>query len=171
MTNETRHGNMLESVESGVILHQVNAQGVMGGGIALLIRRRWPVVWDDYRFAVPAHLSEEESRARLGTVIWSEVGFDFDVGPLLVASIVGQQFYGAQEPLNARRYTSYDAIDIALTKLANDIRGVPGAVVHYPLLGCGLGGGNWSTVKSIINHRLSGIEHHLWLLPGVVEPS
>ena len=41
-------GNLLDEVTTGCIIHQVNAQGVMGSGIAWAIRERYPQVWTDY---------------------------------------------------------------------------------------------------------------------------
>ena len=33
----------------GLIIHGVNCQGVMGSGVALAIRNKWPVVYDEYK--------------------------------------------------------------------------------------------------------------------------
>lgn len=151
-------GNMLEEVTSGCIIQQANAQGVMGSGIAWAIREKWPVVWTDYSSIVKQNPTFEESAALLGNVVISDVSDD-----LVVASIVGQQFYGKPVPQDPRRYTSYDAVDIALNKLAEHYRDSP-VVFHYPLLGSDRGGAHWPIVQEIIMHRLEGFEHHLWRL-------
>lgn len=160
----TKIGNMLEEIKRGVIIQQVNAQGVMGSGIALAIRQKWPVVWDEYHEVFTPNPSEAESRRRLGMVLHVEVGPD-----LWVTNIVGQQFYGRHEPRGAPRYTSYDAVDEALIKVAQFYQGT-GLSLNYPLLGSDRGGAHWPVIKALINHRLAGFEHSLWLLPGTVEP-
>ena len=60
-------GNLLDATEN-VICHQVNCQGVMGGGLALQLRKKWPNVYEDYRIEYLCH------RARLAHVSHSEVG-------------------------------------------------------------------------------------------------
>jgi O-acetyl-ADP-ribose deacetylase (regulator of RNase III) len=158
-------GNILEEVTKGVILQQVNAQGVMGSGIAKAIRDKWPVVWDEYHEWCPPEPTAAESLARLGKTLLVEVE-----DGLFVANIVGQQFYGRHEPRHAPRYTSYDAIDRSLTELAGVLRGLP-VSLNFPLLGSDRGGGHWPIVKEIIRHRLAGFDQTLWLLPGVQEPT
>ena len=41
----------LLKIDNGIICHQVNAMGKMGAGIALSIRKKWPVVYNDYMIA------------------------------------------------------------------------------------------------------------------------
>jgi O-acetyl-ADP-ribose deacetylase (regulator of RNase III) len=164
--NHIYTGNMLNKVTKGVILQQVNAQGAMGSGIALSIREKWPVVWDEYSKEIKPYPAYADSLRRLGRLIMVQVGPELWVG-----NIVGQQFYGSQD---GARYTSYDAVDMALTELNEWLRGrpvEPPYEIHYPLLGSDRGGAHWPTVKSILNHRLKAYKHHLWLLPGVTEPT
>lgn len=158
-------GNILDEVKTGVIIQQVNAQGVMGSGIAKAIRDKWPVVWDEYSEIYGPNPKAEESFARLGKVNITQVE-----PTVLVANVVGQQFYGRHEPRHAPRYTSYDALDRAFTELAGLLRGVP-VSLNFPLLGSDRGGGHWPVVKAIIEHRLAGFDLNLWLLPGVAEPT
>lgn len=166
---EVRYGDLLYGVSEGLIIHQVNAQGVMHRGFAGALRIRHPKVWEDYISEIKPHPTKEESKARLGKVIWSEAS-----PRISIASIVGQQFYGSPDELNAPRYTSYDAVDEALRLIGDVIRGLsgePGPEVHYPLLGSHRGGGHWPVIRSILDHRLHGIKQTLWLLPGTTEPA
>ena len=41
-----KHGDIL-SVANGIIVHQVNAQGVMGSGLAKQIREKYPMAFDE----------------------------------------------------------------------------------------------------------------------------
>lgn len=165
-----RRGNILD-VTHGVILQQVNAQGVMASGVAKAIRQRYPVVWDDYRLVVGTYpVDDEKSSEVMGKAIWSQVA-DSEDGPLHIVSIVGQRFYRGFGQPEMDRYTSYDALDIALTTIGDAIRhAAPDATVHYPLIGSDRGGGHWPIVRSILEHRLAGIKHQLWLLPDALEP-
>lgn len=158
-------GNILDLTE-GVIIQQVNAQGVMGSGIAKAIRDKWPVVWDEYTARIgPAYTQKNSGADLLGTVIITQVE-----PRVIIASMVGQQFFRKKNDPEGRRYTSYDALDVAFTELAGLLRGLD-VQLHYPLLGSDRGGAHWPIVKSIIDHRLRGFNHQLWLLPGMVEPA
>jgi len=168
MRAKTYTGDIL-SVESGVILQQVNAQCVMGSGVAKAIKAKYPSVFEEY----VADLAPLPARQRLGRLVMVQVNSDLHVG-----NLVGQEFYGRQVVaytaggLGTTKYTSYDALDSALLKFRRWALGPIGIneAVHYPLLGAGLGGGHWPVIREILNCRLDGLEHHLWLMPGVVEP-
>lgn len=41
--------NLLESPECNIIAHQVNCKGVMGSGLALQIKNKYPKVFEEYR--------------------------------------------------------------------------------------------------------------------------
>jgi O-acetyl-ADP-ribose deacetylase (regulator of RNase III) len=151
-------GNIVQEVQSGIILQQCNAQGVQNSGVAKEIRAKYPIVWDDYSKTIEPNPIFQESRARLGRIVVSEVS-----DSLLVVCIISQQFYGK----DGKRYTSYDALDTALETLERTIKvygsGRDDTSVHHPLIGCGLGGGHWNVVKEIIEHRL-GSGTTLWTL-------
>jgi O-acetyl-ADP-ribose deacetylase (regulator of RNase III) len=156
-------GNILDVTE-GVIIQQVNAQGVMGSGVAKAIRDKWPVVYSEYAAVIKMN-QYHRGHDFMGRVIATQVE-----PMLLVVSVVGQLFYGKQEGPEVVRYTSYDALDKAFTELNKLLQELP-VSLHFPLLGSDLGGGHWPIVKSIIKHRLSAFDLNLWLLPGVVEPT
>lgn len=152
--NHVKHGDLLREVTAGIIVHQVNAQGAMGAGIAKSIRSKWPQVYEEYVKVIgPVYSQSGEGRHFLGKVIYVEV----EPG-LFVANLVGQQFFGR----TGERFTSYDALDAGFRDIHNFalLRNLP---VHYPLIGCGLGGGEWSIVSAIINARLDKIDHTLWM--------
>ena len=154
---ECNIGDLLEGVTRGIIVQQVNAQGVMGSGFAKAIRDRWPVVFDKYIAHVgPAYTQKDSGLHLLGQVISVEVGDD-----LIVANIVGQQFFGRKD---GHRYTSYDALDSGF-KCVYALAEATGLPVHYPMIGAGLGGGNWSIISAIINANLDTIHHTLWVHP------
>jgi O-acetyl-ADP-ribose deacetylase (regulator of RNase III) len=138
-------GNILD-VTSGVIVQQVNAQGVMGSGLARAIRDRYPVVFEKYSQEFLPRQADQ-GRQYLGRIQL------IDVSPTLkIANVVGQQFYGR----DGHRYTSYDALATALSnlKVRLDSLSIGDSRVHHSFLGCGLGGGDWRIVSAIIESTL-----------------
>jgi len=150
-------GNVIQSVKSGIILHQVNCQGVMGSGIAKEIRETYPVVWEKYKQMCQFSHRIEDGQALLGMAQLIRVS-----DTLVIGNLFGQQYYG-RDP--NQRYTSYDALDVALDIVVEMLpdQGFTPADVHHPLIGCGLGGGDWSVVSAIIGARL-GHNTTLWTL-------
>jgi hypothetical protein len=150
-------GHLLDEVKTGVILQQVNAQGKMASGFAKAIRDKWPSVWEHYsRLVTPG--DDAHTFQHLGKVILVEVE-----DGLYIANLVGQQFYGRD--VN-ERYTSYDALDDALHRLRTwiDNSTISTEEIHHPLIGCGLGNGQWSVVEALIRHNL-GDRTTLWTQP------
>ena len=145
----THQGSILEAT-SGIIIQQVNAQGVMGSGVAKVLRDAYPQIWDDYKAYFD--IDEDERIHLMGTVIWSHVTPD-----LLVANIVGQLNYGS----TGMRYTSYDALDEGLAVVAYYVAN-QNIEVSHPMIGAGLGGGSWSIISAIIEHHL-GPNTHLYI--------
>lgn len=141
-----KRGNIL-SVTEGIIVHQCNMRGVMGAGLAKQIKAKWPKVFVEYREAL------SETR-QLGHVIYTDINRQ-----LQVASLLGQQHY---EPRGIK-HTSYDALDRGFRTIA-EWAFQSRREVHYPMIGAGLGGGHWLVIQEIINHRLAGINHTLWVL-------
>ena len=159
-------GNLLEHVTTGIIVQQVNAQGVMGSGIAKSIREKWPVVFDEYSEHLdlldqiyPTH---SKGDLFLGKMIPVQVGPD-----LWVCNIIGQQFYGKSSLV---RFTSYDALDNGFRRLAKFAPlfwdNESACEIHFPTIGCGLGGGDWGIVSAIVNKHLPDHSKTLWRLPA-----
>lgn len=127
---EYRKGNLLD-VKSGIIIHGCNAQGVMGSGVALAIKQKYPQVYKDYK----------QERLYLGQSIRTWVDDE-----LLVISAITQHNYGR----DGKRYVNYVAIanvfsEAIVTAYAYDY------VLHFPKIGAGLGGGDWSIIEQLIN--------------------
>lgn len=114
-----------------ILVHGCNAQHVMGGGIALQVRRKFPQAYYDY-MATP--------KLVLGDVIFTDVG----ESEMVVANAITQEFFGND---HNKRYASTDAIYKSLLR----VRRVYGRhQVIMPEIGCGLGGLSMDEVKPII---------------------
>jgi O-acetyl-ADP-ribose deacetylase (regulator of RNase III) len=142
-------GNLLD-VDKGIIVHGCNARGVMGSGIALQIKQRYPLAYKEY---LNAHTI---SGSVLGTVSY------VFLGKLVVVNAVTQESYGREN----YRYVSYDAVAKCFEMINNLALKLYTPVVNFPLIGAGLGGGDWNIIESIIDSTLDDrIEKNLWIMP------
>lgn len=127
-------GDLLSTTE-GIIVHGCNAQGVMGSGVALAVRQKYPKVYEKYNEEVQLGF------LGLGDVQLVEVKEN-----LLIANAVTQEFYGREKKL----YVSYEAIRECFTTVFEVARGTKVPCVSIPKIGAGLGGGDWEAILSII---------------------
>lgn len=132
-----RVGDLLSSGEE-IIAHGVNTEGVMGAGIALAIRNRWPSVFDDYRRA------HAEGKLRLGLSMMSMT--EGENSPLGVINMVTQKL-GEEPMLGNGMPVSYDAINCCFRTIE---RNPTMLRVAIPKIGAGLGGGDWNVIHHII---------------------
>ena len=77
MVETLERSNLLE-VRSGILCHQVNCIGLMGAGLALQIRNKWPNVFSKYREHCEQFMTHPEML--LGHVL------NVAVGPTLVVA-------------------------------------------------------------------------------------
>ena len=124
----------LLSVGAGAIVHQCNCRGVMGRGLALAIRNRWPIVYQHYRSAYDRGL------LRLGTIQPVQVS-----PSLWVINLMGQDGWGTD-----RTRTDLDALRTAWPKVSI-WAAERGLTVYAPwMIGCGLAGGDWAVVQPLV---------------------
>lgn len=124
-----------------VKVHQVNCQGVMGSGVAKSIRAEYPKVYKAYK-----RLCETKDTSELlGNAQFVDVGFN-----TVVVNLFGQLNYGRNG-----LYTDYKALKRALKEIKYVLTYVSDYIFYdemaFPyMIGCGLGGGNWNIVQSLI---------------------
>lgn len=145
-----KEGDLLKEVHGGIIVHGCNAQGVMGGGFALQVKNLYPKAYDRYTKMLHRH-KENGCTSCLGSVSVVKVTPD-----LIIANAITQDFYGTD-----RRHVDYEAIAHSFELIA---RAYPDTPIHYPMIGAGLAGGNWTIISTIINETLMGLDHTLWVL-------
>ena len=132
----------LFSTEIEHILHGCNAQGVMGSGVAKIIKEQF---FDAYKFYAEQY---DEHGLKLG-----DVQFVPASGKVIVNAIT-QEFYGR----DGKRYVSYDAV-AAVMKTVNQVLKLSGHTrLAMPKIGAGLGGGDWDVIARIIEQELIDIE-------------
>jgi len=123
----------LLEVKEGIICHQCNSKGVMGKGLALSIKVRFPENYKVYKEACKIGV-------RLGDVIFYKV-----TDQLYIANLIGQARYGY-----GTRLTDYDALWSALGKVKRFSQET-NLTPYFPFgMGAGLGGGNWEVISEMI---------------------
>lgn len=138
------------SPRSGVIIHGCNLQGVMGSGVAKHIRTKYPDVYKDYldAFNFP-------QRPQLGDILITQVDkFKY------IISAMTQEFYGRDGIL----YVQYDALREAFRRTNTFLNSLDARLsLHFPKIGCGLAGGDWKIVSTIIEEEVPLHEKYLHL--------
>lgn len=136
-------GSILHIESNAVIGHQVNLQGVMGGGLALSIRQMYPNVYKVYKEQCDA------GNFKLGMI--QPVAIP-DKENLYIVNMAGQDKYG-----RGGVFTNSEALRECLRKL-NIWATEKKLPIFLPyLLGCGLGGGNWSEIVKIIEEEIPDV--------------
>jgi O-acetyl-ADP-ribose deacetylase (regulator of RNase III) len=118
-----------------IICHICNDIGAWGAGFVLALSARWEEPEDAYR-------NMPENERMLGKVMLVPVENDIVVANMIAQHGVGYSPDG-QPPI---RYAAVRAALAAVNKLAFQI----GATLHMPRIGCGLAGGQWKDIESII---------------------
>jgi O-acetyl-ADP-ribose deacetylase (regulator of RNase III) len=147
MQIEYKYGNILDT-DARYICHCVNAQGKMRSGVAKAIREQYPKAYEVYM------QTYETEGLRLGQVIGA------DCGNHVILNLVGQNRYG----YDGRLYVDYIAIRKGIYTINENIK----EPVAFPLIGCGLAGGDWKIVSSIIEEESTNFQPIVYLLNDAI---
>lgn len=130
-------GNIFNFIEEGcILLHQVNCQGVMGGGIAKTIKELFPNVYSAYKEYCTYY-----NKKCLGDMF--PVHIRFKSKNFTIGNCFGQEYYGRD-----KRYTDYEKLRKSFEQVASDCDYSKILIPKY--IGCGLAGGDWNIVSEII---------------------
>lgn len=130
-------GNIFSSSAKAIVI-TVNCEGVMGAGIALDAKNRWPEIYDVYSKRC------ERNDFHVGEIMWA------DSVSKKVALFPSKKLWRAPSKL------SY--ISDGLDTLRSDIDQMSITSIALPHLGCSNGGLTWSEVKPLIVEKLSTID-------------
>lgn len=146
-------GNLFDS-QASIICHQTNCQGVMGSGVALEVKQRYPNVFNAYK------KDYEDGKLKLGYVCF--VSEDKNKSQV-IANMCGQNTYGYGGEL----YTHYDKLQKCLDNVLHfaltqyDIK----PTIAFPyLMSCHRGGGNWNIVQKMIEDTFKDFDIEIWKL-------
>lgn len=152
------NGNLIDNElleHGGVIVHGCNAQGAMGSGVALFVKTKWPVVFDDYRDMHKRYGLET------GDVIYSHVEDN-----MFVANAITQEYYrGCKHGPKLDVYVDYEAITKCFQDIVDFFDDHPEIEknLHMPMIGAGLAGGNWNEIETRITETLKDTDINLYL--------
>lgn len=127
-------GDLLEAKET-YIVHQVNCYGVMGRGVALQIKNKYPDVYRRYQEYCNDHLVKN--------LIGRLLLIPTDDGKV-ICNLFGQEHFGF-----GKQYTNIAALSKAFSSLAKIVPTTDTIAMPY-MIGCGNGGASWEIVYPII---------------------
>ena len=114
-----------------VFVHGVNAKGVMGAGIAKIVREVYPSTYDIYREGLNRGIRQGDNI------------IDYRDGDRIIIHAVTQFLPGS--------HATYWAIEECFERISS----LPTTLqICFPLIGCGIGGLEWGKVSTIIADNL-----------------
>ena len=128
-------------VGNKILVHICNNVGAWGGGFTKPLTKRWKEPKIAYR--------KLKSRT-LGSVEFIKVENE-----IKVANIIGQVFHYRHGPP-----IRYAAVCTAMQIVAQKAK-LDNATVHMPRIGCGLAGGNWKEIETILQRTLVNVDVHV----------
>lgn len=135
---EVIHGDLFDT-DCRIIAHQVNCQGVMKDGVAKAIKEQY----EKSHYQYISYCGRRTPEECLGNIVAVH-----DRGKIIV-HLFGQLDYG----YDGVKYTDYQALREAMEDLAEYVPDGEAIAIPYHL-GCGLGGGDWDTVRQIIDETI-----------------
>lgn len=135
------NGDLLQS-NLPLIAHQTNCLGVMGAGIAKVIKNKWSNVYTSYSsFCKRLKYSKENLLGKCQVCITEDRPIN------LVANLFGEYSFTESVAPYENRHTDYDALKEALVYLKAFCKSGNITEIGIPYkLGCGLAGGDWDGV-------------------------
>lgn len=134
MTIQLIQGDLLKQDDVDAIVNTVNCVGVMGKGIALQFRNKWPANNRAYEQACKAE------QVKLGTM------FVFDCGGLVKPNFI----INFPTKGHWRAKSEIRAIQDGLKDLITQVQRLQIKSIAIPPLGCGNGGLDWDDVRPLI---------------------
>ncbi len=131
-------------INEGVIVHCVNCQAVMGSGIALSIRNKYPVVYEDYKIFCKGQRPER---------LLGEVHFSVINDKLTIANLFGQLNFGGDK----KKYVSYGAFEKA-APVIKEYSDKYNLDVYCPYkIGSDRAGGNFDIISLILQEVIPNV--------------
>jgi O-acetyl-ADP-ribose deacetylase (regulator of RNase III) len=134
-----KQGDLLKCTEK-VIVHGCNAQGVMGSGVALAIKSKYPEAYNVYRKAYT------DGICTVGDT------YCITIGDVTVVNAVTQESYGRDK---WRLYADYFGISCAFGDINRIFKGQSIAI---PKIGAGLANGDWNVIEKIIKEECTDVQ-------------
>ncbi len=140
-------GDLFAVTGLDALAHGVNCRGVMGAGIAVEFKRRWPAMFANYRATCDAGL------LRLGDILpWHVLG-------------ERHWIYNLATQVRPGPCAMLSAIDDAVCAMTTHAAAVGVKRIGMPRVGCGLGALRWDDVRPIVAARSGVVEIVVVSLP------
>jgi O-acetyl-ADP-ribose deacetylase (regulator of RNase III) len=136
----TKNGNMFET-KAQAIVNPVNCVGVMGAGLALQFKQKYP---ENYKYYL---INCNKGEVKPGGMLVHATGL---ILPEFIINFPTKRHW--------RNPSQMGDIESGLLALKSAIEILRLKTVSIPALGCGLGGLLWEEVKPKIEKALGGIE-------------
>lgn len=133
MTIQIKSGDLLKE-ESDAIVNTVNCVGVMGKGIALQFKQRWPLNFKAYAAAC------ERDEVKPGKM------FIYDLGVWAKPRFI----INFPTKVHWRGDSEIEYVETGLRDLVLQVKRLEIKSIALPPLGCGNGGLNWNVVKQLV---------------------
>lgn len=135
-----KQGDMFSEENVDFWVNTVNCNGVMGKGVALEFKKRYPKMFRLYL-----------GHCREGVYQPGHCHFyHLEEIPAIIVNVATKK--------NWWENSHYGWISLILKKLRKELEGKKGKKVVMPALGCGNGGLKWDEVKDSINHSLADLD-------------
>lgn len=133
MAIKIKKGNYFNS-KCGILVNTVNCVGVMGAGVALLHKNKYPEQFEVYK-----HMCKN-NRIKIGKLyFWRGTTLGYDKDVLLFPTKV-----------HWRNISKLQFIEIGLKTFVNSYKDFDITSIAFPKLGCNNGGLDWRDVKPLM---------------------
>jgi O-acetyl-ADP-ribose deacetylase (regulator of RNase III) len=129
-------GNIFDA-EAQTIVNPVNIEGVMGKGLALEFKKRYPQMFLKYNHACKNGM--------------------FEIGRLMIYRAEDHTVLLFPTKEKWRNVSHFDYIEKGLQKFVDTYEEKGITSIAFPCLGCGAGGLNWSEVKPVMEKYLEDL--------------
>lgn len=147
-----KQGNLLKE-KAEALVNTVNTVGVMGKGIALQFKEKFPLNYKLYR---QAWKNKELQTGKMFVTSTKQ-----QVAPLYIINFPTKEHW--------RNKSKIDYVEKGLDDLAKVVKEKKIKSIAIPPLGCGNGGLNWTVVRSLIEQKLKSIAEQVEVI--IFEPS
>lgn len=131
-------GDLFET-PADIRINTVNCVGIMGAGLALAFKQRYPVMFEEYRRACAQNLVQPGKPH-----VWSNPN-----APETIINVPTKRHW--------RQPSRYDDVELSLVWLRDYLVDKGEVRIALPALGAGLGGLDWERVKELIIKHLSDL--------------
>lgn len=130
--------------EADIRVNTVNCVGVMGAGVALLFKNKYPKMYEDY--VKECNLG----RVKIGKPhVWQDAQMFNKKTPIIINLPTKDHW---------KKPSEYEFVEKGLTWLKQYLQDKGNVIITLPALGCGHGGLDWDVVKELITNRLDGLQ-------------